>query len=35
MKLQLKDRRIAAPVADGFEKVELTVPMYALRLCVT
>ncbi len=32
MKQQLKDRRIAALAADGFEKVELTVPMYALRL---
>src|SRR3954468_3420383 len=32
MKQQLKDCRIAALVADGFEKVELTVPLYALRL---
>lgn len=32
MKQQLKGRRIAALAADGFEKVELTVPMYALRL---
>ena len=32
MEQQLKGRRIAALAADGFEKVELTVPMYALRL---
>jgi protease I len=32
MERQLKGRRIAALAADGFEKVELTVPMYALRL---
>jgi protease I len=32
MKEELKGRRIAALAADGFEKVELTVPMYALRL---
>lgn len=32
MKQQLKGRRIAVLAADGFEKVELTVPMYALRL---
>src|SRR3954471_8846358 len=32
MKQELKGRRIAALAADGFEKVELTVPMYALRL---
>jgi protease I len=32
MKQKLKGRRIAALAADGFEKVELTVPMYALRL---
>ena len=32
MDQKLKGRRIAALVADGFEKVELTVPMYALRL---
>lgn len=32
MQQQLKGRRIAALAADGFEKVELTVPMYALRL---
>src|SRR5437879_788341 len=28
----LKGRRIAALAADGFEKVELTIPMAALRL---
>jgi protease I len=28
----LRERRIAALVADGFEKVELTVPAAALRL---
>ncbi|MBV9865596.1 MAG: type 1 glutamine amidotransferase [Abitibacteriaceae bacterium] len=32
MERQLKGRRIAALVADGFEQVELTIPMYALRL---
>ena len=32
MQRELKGRRIAALAADGFEKVELTVPMYALRL---
>jgi protease I len=32
MKQKLKGRRIAVLAADGFEKVELTVPMYALRL---
>ncbi|MHA3770216.1 type 1 glutamine amidotransferase domain-containing protein [Verrucomicrobiota bacterium sgz303538] len=32
MEQKLKGRRIAALAADGFEKVELTVPMYALRL---
>jgi len=32
MEQKLKRRRIAALAADGFEKVELTVPMYALRL---
>src|SRR3954447_22947309 len=32
MERKLKGRRIAALAADGFEKVELTVPMYALRL---
>src|SRR3954464_9202853 len=32
MKQKLKGRRIAALAADGVEKVELTVPMYALRL---
>src|SRR6478735_3586567 len=32
MEQTLKGRRIAALAADGFEKVELTVPMYALRL---
>ena len=32
MKQQLKGRRIAALAADGFEKVELTVPMRALQL---
>ena len=32
MEQKLKDRRIAVLAADGFEKVELTVPMYALRL---
>jgi protease I len=32
LKQQLKERRFAALAADGFEKVELTVPMYALRL---
>ena len=32
MKQRLEGRRIAALVADGFEKVELTVPMSALRL---
>jgi protease I len=32
MKQQLKGRRIAALAADGFEKVELTVPMHGLRL---
>jgi protease I len=32
MEQKLKGHRIAALAADGFEKVELTVPMYALRL---
>jgi protease I len=32
MEQKLKGRQIAALAADGFEKVELTVPMYALRL---
>jgi len=32
MEAKLKGHRIAALAADGFEKVELTVPMYALRL---
>ena len=32
MEQTLKGRRIAVLAADGFEKVELTVPMYALRL---
>src|SRR3954469_24218989 len=32
MEQQLQGRRIAALAADGFEKVELSVPMYALRL---
>ena len=32
MEQKLKGRRIAALAADGFEKVELTVPLYALRL---
>ena len=32
MERNLRGRRIAALAADGFEKVELTVPMYALRL---
>lgn len=32
MEHQLKGRRIAALAADGFEQVELSVPMYALRL---
>jgi protease I len=32
MKQKLKGRRIAVLAADGFEKVELTVPVYALRL---
>jgi protease I len=32
MEQQLKGRRIAALAADGFEKVELSVPMYALRV---
>jgi protease I len=32
MKNQLKGRRIAALAADGFEKVELTVPIRALQL---
>ena len=32
MERQLKGRRIAALAADGFEAVELVVPMYALRL---
>jgi protease I len=32
MQRELNGRRIAALAADGFEKVELTVPMYALRL---
>lgn len=32
MELQLKGRRIAALAADGFEEVELAVPMGALRL---
>ncbi len=32
MERKLKGRRIAALAADGFEKVELTVPMYALQL---
>jgi protease I len=32
MERKLKGRRIAALAADGFEKVELTVPLYALRL---
>lgn len=32
MEHQLKGRRIAALAADGFEEVELVVPMYALRL---
>src|SRR4051812_41818762 len=32
MEQKLKGRRIAALAADGFEKVELTVPMYALQL---
>lgn len=29
---RLRGRRIAAPAADGFEKVELTIPMRALQL---
>lgn len=32
MEQQLKGRRIAALAADGFEQVELTVPLWALRL---
>ena len=32
MKRSLKGRRIAILAADGFEKVELTVPEKALRL---
>ena len=32
MKQSLKGRRIAILAADGFEKVELTVPEKALRL---
>lgn len=32
MEQKLKGRQIAALAADGFEKVELTVPMHALRL---
>src|SRR3954466_10181025 len=32
MKQKLRGRRIAALAADGFEKVELTVPMHALQL---
>ncbi len=32
MERELRGRRIAVLAADGFEKVELTVPMYALRL---
>lgn len=32
MEQKLKDRRIAALATDGCEKVELTIPMYALRL---
>ncbi len=31
---KLKGRRIAVLVADGFEKVELTVPVKALRAMV-
>src|SRR3954471_20560821 len=32
MQRELKGRRIAALAADGFEKVDVRVPMYALRL---
>ena len=35
LKRKLKGRRIAVLAADGFEKLELTVPVKAMRLSAT